>query len=98
MTLTKLSTVARQNDSLIRAEVGPRPEANPTTGGFGMSLILSRKLCEEVVIDHSITVKVVGFKKGRFQLAFDGPANIEIHRKEVAEQIRNRKKDHGHDD
>ncbi len=54
-------------------------------------LVITRREGEEVVIgdpsDPIGIVRVAGIKGDRVRLAFEFPRNIEVHRREVAEQI-----------
>jgi carbon storage regulator len=46
-------------------------------------LVLSRKLGEEIVIDGSIRVKVVGIHGNRVKLGVVAPDSVAIHRQEI---------------
>lgn len=54
-------------------------------------LVITRREGEEVVIgdpsDPIGVVRVAGIKGDRVRLAFEFPRSIEVHRREVAEQI-----------
>ncbi|MCB9848887.1 MAG: carbon storage regulator [Phycisphaeraceae bacterium] len=54
-------------------------------------LVITRREGEEVVIgdpnDPTGIVRVAGIKGDRVRLAFEFPRNIEVHRREVADQI-----------
>ncbi len=54
-------------------------------------LVITRREGEEVVIgdpsDPIGVVRVAGIKGDRVRLAFEFPRNVEVHRREVAEQI-----------
>jgi len=50
-------------------------------------LVLSRKNGEQIVIGRDITVTVLGIQGGRVKLGLSGPAEVPIHRQEVARQI-----------
>jgi len=54
-------------------------------------LVITRREGEEVVIgdpsDPIGVVRIAGIKGDRVRLAFEFPRNIEVHRREVAEQI-----------
>lgn len=54
-------------------------------------LVITRKECEEVVIgppDNPIgVVRIASIKGDRVRLALDFPREIEVHRREVADQI-----------
>ncbi len=50
-------------------------------------LVLTRKNGEQIVIGRDITVTVLGIQGGRVKLGFTSPAEVPIHRQEVARQI-----------
>ncbi len=50
-------------------------------------LILTRKLDESIIIDGNIEVKVIGIEEGKIKLGISAPKEIEIHRKEIYDQI-----------
>lgn len=54
-------------------------------------LVITRREGEEVVVgdpsDPIGIVRVAGIKGDRVRLAFEFPRNIEVHRREVADQI-----------
>jgi len=54
-------------------------------------LVITRREGEEVVIGDPANpigvVRVVGMKGDRVRLAFDFPRDIDVHRREIAEQI-----------
>lgn len=55
-------------------------------------LVLSRAVEEEVVIDDTIFVKVLGYKKnGEVRLGFAAPRELQIHRREVYDAIQREK-------
>lgn len=56
-------------------------------------LILSRKLNECIVIDGSVTVKVLKIEKDSVKLGIQAPSEVAVHRQEVFELIRKRKED-----
>ncbi len=51
-------------------------------------LILSRKLDESIIIDGNIEIKIVSIDENRVRVGINAPANVEVHRKEVFEKIR----------
>lgn len=52
-----------------------------------MSLILSRRPGEAVLIGDNIVVTVAGVNGNRVRLEFDVPKEMPVHRSEVAERI-----------
>ena len=50
-------------------------------------LILTRRVGETVVIGPDITVEVLGTRGNQVRLGIHAPAEIEVHRGEVAERI-----------
>lgn len=50
-------------------------------------LILSRKDNESIIINGNIEVKIISSENGRVRIGIDAPQNVEIHRKEVFDQI-----------
>jgi carbon storage regulator len=50
-------------------------------------LVFSRKPGQQVVIGRDIVVTVLGVKNGRVKLGFSGPAEVPIHRQELAERL-----------
>lgn len=50
-------------------------------------LVLSRKKGERVLIGQDIYVKVVDVRGDRVKLGFEGPAEVPIHREELAVQM-----------
>ena len=50
-------------------------------------LILTRRVGETVVIGPDITVEVLGTRGSQVRLGIHAPAEIEVHRGEVAERI-----------
>lgn len=51
-------------------------------------LILTRKLGEVICIGDGIRVKVLGLKGYQVRLGIDAPADVEIHREEVFNRIK----------
>lgn len=51
-------------------------------------LILSRKLDECIIIDGTIEIKIVSIDENRVRIGINAPANVEVHRKEVFEKIK----------
>ncbi|MBN2794394.1 MAG: carbon storage regulator CsrA [Clostridia bacterium] len=50
-------------------------------------LVLSRKKDESIIIDGKIEIKIIEAEDGRVRIGIDAPKNIEIHRKEVYDEI-----------
>jgi len=50
-------------------------------------LVLTRKAGESIVIGNEITVTVVEVRNGQVRLGIEAPRSIEVHRKEVYEQV-----------
>ena len=53
-------------------------------------LVLSRKLNEQIVInlgDKTVVVRVVGLSQGCVRLGISAPADVAVHREEVARRI-----------
>jgi carbon storage regulator len=50
-------------------------------------LVLSRKHGEQVVIGRDVVVTVLGVRNGRVKLGFSGPAEVPIHREELAQRM-----------
>lgn len=51
-------------------------------------LILSRKLDESIIINGNIEIKIVSIDDARVRIGVSAPANVEVHRKEVFERIK----------
>lgn len=51
-----------------------------------MSLVLSRRVGETIVIGEDITVTITGIKAGQVRFAINAPADIEVDRQEVRER------------
>ena len=51
-------------------------------------LILTRRVGERIVIGPDIAVEVLEVKGNQVRLGIDAPAEIEVHREEIAERIR----------
>ena len=55
-------------------------------------LVLTRKLNERIIIGDDITVMVVEIRDGTVRLGIEAPRSIEVHREEVAMEIRDAKR------
>ena len=55
-------------------------------------LILTRKKGESIVIDDNIEVTILESSDGKIKLGIEAPKNIDIHRKEVHEEIQKENK------
>jgi carbon storage regulator len=49
-------------------------------------LVLSRRVGEEIVIDGTIRIRVVAVQGNRVRLGITAPADIPVHREEVAQR------------
>ncbi len=56
-------------------------------------LILSRKKEESIIIDDNIEIMVVHIDEDKVKLGIKAPRNIEIHRKEIYEEIQKSNKE-----
>ena len=50
-------------------------------------LVLSRKKNESIIINGNIEIKIIESDDGKVRIGIEAPKNIEIHRKEVFDQI-----------
>lgn len=55
-------------------------------------LVLTRKSNESIIINGNIEIKVIEIEDGKVKLGIDAPKEIEIHRKEVYEEIQEENK------
>lgn len=51
-------------------------------------LVLSRKLGEEILIGDDVTVTIVDIDRGKVRIGITAPNRIPVHRREVAERLR----------
>jgi len=51
-------------------------------------LVLTRKVNEEIFIGSDITIKVISSSDGVVKIGIDAPRNIQVHRKEVYEKVK----------
>lgn len=56
-------------------------------------LILTRKKDESIMIGDNIEIIVTGIEEGKVKLGIKAPKNIDIHRKEIYEEIRKENKE-----
>ena len=56
-------------------------------------LILTRKINESIIINDNIEIIVAGIEDGKVKLGIKAPKDIEIHRKEIYENIMTENKD-----
>ena len=50
-------------------------------------LVLSRKKNESIIIDGKIEIKIIESEDGRVRIGIEAPKEIQIHRKEVFDEI-----------
>lgn len=53
-----------------------------------MSLVLTRRIGEAVVIDEEVTVTVLGVKGTQVRIGVNAPKSVSVHREEIFEKIR----------
>jgi carbon storage regulator len=51
-------------------------------------LILTRRIGETITIGSNVTVTVLGFKGNQVRIGINAPKDVEVHREEVYERIR----------
>lgn len=51
-------------------------------------LVLTRRPGESIVIGQNIVVTVIEIKGGQVRIGIDAPRDIQVHREEVFEQVR----------
>lgn len=55
-------------------------------------LVLSRKKDETIIINDNIQITIVDIRGDKIRVGIDAPAEVAIHRKEIAELIDTEKK------
>lgn len=55
-------------------------------------LILSRKIEESIIVNGDVEVKILDMSNGIVKIGIIAPKNVEVHRKEVYEKIREENK------
>lgn len=55
-------------------------------------LILSRKIEESIIINGDVEIKILDMGNGIVKIGIVAPKNVEVHRKEVYEKIREENK------
>jgi carbon storage regulator len=51
-------------------------------------LILTRRVGETIIIGSNVTVTVLGVKGAQVRIGINAPKNVEVHREEIYERIR----------
>jgi carbon storage regulator len=51
-------------------------------------LILTRRVGETITIGSNVTVTVLGVKGAQVRIGINAPKNVEVHREEIYERIR----------
>lgn len=51
-------------------------------------LILTRSVGQRIIIDHEITVTVLGVKGNQVRIGVHAPDHMSIHREEIEERVR----------
>lgn len=54
-------------------------------------LLLSRKIGESIIINDTITVKILGIKGNQVRLGTNAPRDIAVHREEIYHKIQEEK-------
>ena len=52
-------------------------------------LVLTRKMCESIIIGDDIVITVLDVKGNSARLGIAAPANISVHREEIYNRIKN---------
>ena len=51
-------------------------------------LILTRRIGEAIVIDETITIRLLGVKGNQARIGIDAPRDVSVHREEIQERIK----------
>ncbi len=51
-------------------------------------LVLTRRPGESIVVGHDIIITVIEIKGGQVRIGIDAPREVQVHREEVYEQVR----------
>jgi carbon storage regulator len=54
-------------------------------------LILTRRVCETLMIGDDITVTVLGVNGNQVRIGVDAPKSVEVHREEIYQKIKKEK-------
>lgn len=69
------------DDERCRTTEGPNEKEFPI-------LVLSRKVNERIIIAGNITITVVEFRHGKVRIGVEAPADVPVHREEIAEKCK----------
>ena len=56
-------------------------------------LVLTRKICEKVMIGDDVSVTILGLFGNHVQLGINAPKSVDIHREEIYVKIQNENQD-----
>ncbi len=51
-------------------------------------LVLTRRPGESIVVGHNVVITVIEIKGGQVRIGIDAPREVQVHREEVYEQVR----------